>query len=59
MTLKNYVDKDWIKKQKTSDREISDLLAIVERDLKDASNVNISFDWKFPPYAHHKVNAGH
>jgi hypothetical protein len=45
MTLEDW-DKEgkWLKKEATSFREISDLLAIVERNLKDASIEELSPD---------------
>jgi hypothetical protein len=46
MSLKNWAANGWLKPHKTSKKEIGDLLAIVERDLKDASG-GISTDWRF------------
>lgn len=46
MSLKQWADKGWLKSHKTSTKEISDLLRIVERDLKDAVG-SISSDWQF------------
>ena len=47
MTLKQWVDNGWLKPHQTSREEISNLLAIVERDLKDAAEGGISSDWRF------------
>jgi len=47
MTLKQWSDNGWIKAHKTSTAEIGNLLAIVERDLKDAIEGGISADWRF------------
>ncbi len=47
MTLKQWADNAWLKPHKTSAEEIGNLLAIVERDLKDASEGGISADWSF------------
>ena len=46
MSLREWAENGWLKTHKTSKKEISDLLRIVERDLQDAS-VNISPDWRF------------
>ena len=47
MTLKQWSDNGWLRVHKTSPQEIGNLLAIVERDIKDASNSEISADWSF------------
>jgi uncharacterized protein (UPF0332 family) len=47
MTLKNWSENGWLKEHKTSMQEISQLLEIVERDLKDSKNEDLSSDWKF------------
>lgn len=46
MSLKQWADNGWLKPHRTSRREISSLLSIVERDLKDAQG-DISSDWRF------------
>jgi len=46
MSLKQWAENGWLKPHKTSAKEISDLLRIVERDLQDATG-SISADWKF------------
>ena len=46
MTLKQWADNGWLRAHETSQQEIADLLAIVERDLADAEG-NISPDWQF------------
>lgn len=46
MTLKQWVDNRWLKEEKTSREEISNLLAIVDRDSEDAKG-SISSDWRF------------
>jgi hypothetical protein len=46
MTLQQWVDNDWLKLHTTSIQEIANLLAIVDRDLKDAAE-EISADWRF------------
>jgi hypothetical protein len=47
MTLKQWSENGWLKPHKTSPQEIGNLLAIVERDIKDASQAEISADWSF------------
>ncbi len=47
MTLKQWSANGWLKTHKTSKQEIGNLLAIVERDIKDASQDEISADWSF------------
>ncbi len=46
MNLKQWADNTWLRPHKTSPQEITDLLAIVERDLADAES-DISADWRF------------
>ncbi len=46
MSLKQWADNGWLKPHRTSQKEISSLLRIVERDLNDAQG-NISADWRF------------
>ena len=46
MSLQQWASNGWLRPHATSPREIQDLLAIVKRDLADAT-VNISADWQF------------
>ncbi len=46
MSLKQWADNGWLTPHRTSPKEISSLLRIVERDLNDAQG-NISADWRF------------
>lgn len=46
MNLKKYVDKKIIKKEPTSKEEISDLLKMVERDIRISGEVS-DLDWSF------------
>ena len=46
MNLEQWANNGWLRSHKTSAREIADLLAIVDRDLKDAEG-DISADWQF------------
>ena len=47
MSLSNWVKNGWLRPHKSTPEEVSNLLEIVERDLKDASAKGISDDWKF------------
>ena len=46
MRLKQWEDNGWLKPHRSSRKEISNLLGIVERDLRDAEK-DISADWRF------------
>jgi len=46
MSLQQWADNGWLRKHQTSPQEISDLFAIVARDLADAEG-DISADWRF------------
>ncbi len=46
MTLKECLEKGFIKKQASSPQEIKNLFNIVSRDLSD-SEVGVTEDWKF------------
>ena len=46
MNLKNWLDNDWLVEHKTSLDEISDLLAVVDRDLTDCTTQGLSPDWR-------------
>ena len=47
MTLSDWEHKGWLRVHKTSSEEVVALLAIAERDLHDARDTDISFDWRF------------
>ena len=47
MSLKDWLDNGWLKPHQTDLQEIANLLAIVERDLTDASINALSADWQF------------
>ena len=47
MSLQDWADNGWLKSHQTDRQEIAALLAIVERDLRDASNSTLSADWQF------------
>ena len=46
MTLKQWSENRWLRPHKTSHKEISNLLEMVDRDLKDTGS-GISADWRF------------
>jgi len=46
VSLRQWADNGWLKPHRTSRKEISSLLRIVERDLNDAQG-DISSDWRF------------
>lgn len=46
MILQSWSRNGWLVEHKTSIAEISDLLALVERDLADCRVQNLSTDWK-------------
>ena len=46
MTLQKWLEYGWLRSHKSSKKEISDLLRIIDRDLQDAAG-NISADWRF------------
>lgn len=47
MTLRQWAGNGWLKRHQSSAEEIGNLLAIVERDVKDASEGTVSDDWRF------------
>jgi hypothetical protein len=46
MTLQQWLDNSWLKAIPTSPKEIANLLAIVDRDMTDATG-SVSSDWQF------------
>jgi hypothetical protein len=46
MTLQRWLLNDWLTPHKTSTQEISDLLALVDRDLADCQLSELSPDWR-------------
>jgi hypothetical protein len=46
MSLQSWLENGWLRRHKTSKKEIADLLKIIDRDLKDAEG-GISDDWRF------------
>jgi hypothetical protein len=47
MSLQQWSNNGWLRDHKSSPQEIHDLLAIVKRDLADATASEISADWQF------------
>jgi hypothetical protein len=47
MSLGNWLASGWIVEHEPTPEETSDLLAVVDRDLKDAAVETLSPDWKF------------
>jgi hypothetical protein len=46
MNLRNWLLSDWLTPHKTSPKEISDLFALIERDLTDCQTAGLSTDWR-------------
>jgi hypothetical protein len=46
VSLKEWVQKGWLHPHKTSPKEIEDLFAIADRDLKDCQTSGLSNDWR-------------
>lgn len=46
MSLRDWLRNGWLTEHKTSPQEISDLLAIAERDLTDCRATGLSPDWR-------------
>lgn len=44
--LENWLKAGWLTQHKTSPREIADLLAVADRDLKSAESPGLDADWK-------------
>jgi hypothetical protein len=47
MSLKTWEKNGWLRRHKTSPREIQDLLRLVARDLSYCEATGLSADWKF------------
>ena len=47
MSLDVWKTNGWLREYSTSRQEISNLMTLVERDLKDAARKEISTDWRF------------
>jgi hypothetical protein len=47
MSLEIWASNGWFKKHNTSSEEIANLFGIVNRDILDAGEENISADWQF------------
>ena len=47
MSLSQWQNNGWLRPHKTDREEVSNLLAIADRDIADAANPKLSDDWKF------------
>ena len=47
MDLKIWERNGWLRKYQTTAKEVSSLISLVERDLRDAEQEEISLDWRF------------
>jgi hypothetical protein len=47
MTLESWQENGWLRPHNTSKQEIKSILELVERDLAEASKVEITKDWRF------------
>ena len=47
MSLEDWLTHRWLIRYETSPQEISDLLAVIQRDLRDCHTDNLSTDWAF------------
>lgn len=47
MSLQDWANSGWLRSHKTSKQEVQQLMAIVDRDLKDARQRGVSADWRF------------
>jgi hypothetical protein len=46
MTLRSWLLNDWLIPHKTSPNEVSDLFALIKRDLADCQAAGLSADWR-------------
>jgi hypothetical protein len=46
MSLKNWLANGWLVEHKTSPQEITGLLEVADRDLKDCQSPGLSSDWQ-------------
>lgn len=47
MSLEDWLNHRWLVRHRTSQQEISDLLAVIQRDLRDCQIESLSTDWAF------------
>ena len=47
MSLEEWLANGWLKSHSTSNKEIQDLFALIDRDLRDCKNEQLSADWRF------------
>ena len=46
MSLKDWLKNAWLTEHETSQEEIADLLAVIDRDLDDCQSEGLSPDWQ-------------
>ncbi len=46
MSLTQWLRNGWLVEHRSSKREIADLFAVADRDLKDSKNTSVSDDWR-------------
>ena len=46
MSLQSWLSNGWLVTHQTSPQEITDLLAVADRDLKDSKTPGLSSDWR-------------
>jgi hypothetical protein len=47
MSLELWKQHGWLREYKTSLEEVASILALVDRDLTDATRAEVSTDWRF------------
>lgn len=47
MSLQDWLSNGWLSAHTTGRREIADVLAVADRDLRDSQTAELSADWKF------------
>ena len=47
MTLEQWANNSWLRSYASNRQEIADLFSIIDRDLKDATETELSADWRF------------
>jgi hypothetical protein len=46
VSLKDWLQNAWLTEHEPSGQEISDLLTVIERDLRDCQTPGLSSDWR-------------
>jgi len=47
MSLERWEHNGWLRPHKTGPKEVANILALIERDLRDAARSEVSSDWRF------------